>query len=117
MCGRRGCLEAARELVRAGTDLAEKADNDGHVPLTCAVTGGHLEVANRFLLEIGVDARKKNNKGLAALGQATRKGHCLVIRDLVEQGPTKMRQTGVRARRLTVRSWWATGKRGGLVLQ
>lgn len=76
-----GCMECLSELVRSGTQVNARLDNEGTL-LMWAAGYGH-EAAVRFLLEQGADRKLKDNRGQTAADIA-REANFLAVAKLLE---------------------------------
>jgi ankyrin repeat protein len=74
----KGCRACLAELVRAGTQVNARLDNDETLLMWAAGYGN--EEAVRFLLEQGADRSLKDNRGKTATDIAREGNHVAVLR-------------------------------------
>lgn len=81
---RTGDIEAAKQLLDQGADVAEP-DSAGEPPLLVASLAGHAGIVT-VLLQRGVDIEIRNKGGLTALHAAAYGGNLDVVKLLVAKG-------------------------------
>ncbi|CAE7464433.1 unnamed protein product [Symbiodinium natans] len=86
----RGDLLALQALVERGWDANKATDHRGNGALHWAAGGGHVEVCEYLLRELGMDARGRTSKhhGRTALHWAARNGHTAVCELLLHLNRT-----------------------------
>ena len=92
-----GDLEAIQRLIKAGTDLNQRAP-DQSTPLMTAAIFGRMEVA-WALIEAGADLNMKDQEGSTALLMASFFAHPEMVESLLEAGadPNIRKQDGTTA--------------------
>ena len=82
---RDGDVSALPPLGRRSRRKLDPVDMSGATPLMLAAQNGHVQ-ALRHLLELGADARIRDDRGRAALHYAAERGKTCIVRELIARG-------------------------------
>lgn len=82
---RDGDVSALPPVGRRSRRKLDPVDMSGATPLMLAAQNGHVQVL-RHLLELGADARIRDDRGRAALHYAAETGRVCVVRELIARG-------------------------------
>jgi hypothetical protein len=78
-----GKLDFVKELIKAGADPKKGSVNNS---LTAAAGGGHLEIVEYLINEVGMDVDTGNEYGHTALSEAAYNNHPKMLRYLLDRG-------------------------------
>ena len=86
VAARDGDVQRMREAFRDGTSLPDASDEIGQTCLHFASMWGHAAAVIELIKIFGADPNVENDDGFSPLWYAIRKGHCDVVRVLLERG-------------------------------